>query len=45
MEFAHHVLIFGKPQLGTPAMFGRSKPWLDLPQRVLAYADDSGRCM
>ncbi|WP_138923721.1 DUF302 domain-containing protein [Sulfitobacter sp. BSw21498] len=36
------LLIFGNPQLGTPAMLDGQTAGLDLPLRVLAYADDSG---
>jgi len=36
------LLIFGNPQLGTPAMLDGQTAGLDLPMRVLAYADDSG---
>ena len=36
------VLIFGNPKLGTPAMQDSQTTGLDLPMRVLAYADDDG---
>ena len=36
------LLIFGNPKLGTPAMLDGQTAGLDLPMRVLAYADDSG---
>ena len=37
------VLIFGNPKLGTPAMQDGLTAGLDLPLRVLAYADAQGR--
>lgn len=36
------LLIFGNPKLGTPAMLDGQTAGLDLPLRVLAYADDKG---
>lgn len=36
------LLIFGNPKLGTPAMQQAQTAGLDLPMRVLAYADDKG---
>lgn len=36
------LLIFGNPKLGTPAMLDAQTAGLDLPLRVLAYADDKG---
>ncbi|MBD3662454.1 DUF302 domain-containing protein [Sulfitobacter aestuariivivens] len=36
------LLIFGNPKLGTPAMQGNQTAGLDLPLRVLAYADGEG---
>jgi uncharacterized protein (DUF302 family) len=36
------VLIFGNPALGTPAMADGQTAGLDLPLRVLAYADAEG---
>lgn len=36
------LLIFGNPQLGTPAMQDAQSFGLDLPLRVLAYADGDG---
>lgn len=36
------LLIFGNPALGTPAMQDAQTAGLDLPLRVLAYADDEG---
>jgi uncharacterized protein (DUF302 family) len=36
------LLIFGNPKLGTPAMQGSATAGLDLPLRVLAYADADG---
>lgn len=36
------VLIFGNPKLGTPAMQDAQTIGLDLPLRVLAYADEQG---
>jgi uncharacterized protein (DUF302 family) len=36
------VLIFGNPKLGTPAMIDNQTAGLDLPLRVLAYADGEG---
>ncbi|KZY03378.1 MULTISPECIES: DUF302 domain-containing protein [unclassified Sulfitobacter] len=37
------LLIFGNPELGTPAMKDKQTAGLDLPMRVLAYADDKGQ--
>ncbi len=36
------LLIFGNPKLGTPAMIDNQAAGLDLPLRVLAYADGEG---
>ena len=36
------LLIFGNPKLGTPAMQDNQTAGLDLPLRVLAYADGEG---
>ncbi len=36
------LLIFGNPKLGTPAMLDGQTAGLDLPLRVLAYADADG---
>ena len=36
------TLIFGNPKLGTPAMLDSQTAGLDLPLRVLAYADSEG---
>ncbi|MGJ8615725.1 MAG: DUF302 domain-containing protein [Sulfitobacter sp.] len=36
------LLIFGNPKLGTPAMLDGQTTGLDLPLRVLAYADGEG---
>ncbi|NNE53932.1 MAG: DUF302 domain-containing protein [Sulfitobacter sp.] len=36
------LLIFGNPKLGTPAMQDAQSAGLDLPLRVLAYADGQG---
>jgi uncharacterized protein (DUF302 family) len=36
------LLIFGNPKLGTPAMQDSMTAGLDLPLRVLAYADADG---
>lgn len=36
------LLIFGNPKLGTPAMLDDQTAGLDLPLRVLAYADAEG---
>lgn len=36
------LLIFGNPKLGTPAMQDSQTAGLDLPLRVLAYADGEG---
>ena len=36
------LLIFGNPKLGTPAMIDGQTAGLDLPLRVLAYADGDG---
>jgi len=36
------LLIFGNPKLGTPAMQDNQTAGLDLPLRVLAYADAEG---
>ena len=37
------MLMFGNPKLGTPAMLDAQTVGLDLPLRVLAYADDEGQ--
>lgn len=43
MELApSQLLIFGNPKLGTPAMQDGITAGLDLPLRVLAYADGDG---
>ena len=39
---ASELLIFGNPKLGTPAMQDGPTAGLDLPLRVLAYADNEG---
>jgi uncharacterized protein (DUF302 family) len=39
---ASQLLIFGNPKLGTPAMQDGPTAGLDLPLRVLAYADNEG---
>lgn len=36
------LLVFGNPKLGTPAMLDGATAGLDLPLRVLAYADAQG---
>lgn len=36
------TLIFGNPKIGTPAMIENQTAGLDLPLRVLAYADGEG---
>lgn len=36
------VLLFGNPNLGTPAMIAAQTAGLDLPLRVLVYADPEG---
>ncbi|MEM6305553.1 MAG: DUF302 domain-containing protein [Pseudomonadota bacterium] len=36
------LLIFGNPKLGTPAMLDGQTAGLDLPLRVLVYADGEG---
>ena len=36
------LLIFGNPKLGTPAMQDGQTAGLDLPLRVLVYADEKG---
>ncbi|MCX7560778.1 DUF302 domain-containing protein [Sulfitobacter sp. F26204] len=36
------LLIFGNPKLGTPAMLDGQSAGLDLPLRVLAFADSEG---
>ncbi|MEM9638881.1 MAG: DUF302 domain-containing protein [Pseudomonadota bacterium] len=36
------MLMFGNPKLGTPAMLDGQTAGLDLPLRVLAYADAEG---
>ena len=43
MELAPaQLLIFGNPQLGTPAMQASITAGLDLPMRVLVHADKAG---
>jgi uncharacterized protein (DUF302 family) len=37
------VLIFGKPQAGTPLMQSRQTIGLDLPLRVLVWEDEAGK--
>jgi len=37
------LLIFGNPKLGTPLMQANRKAGLELPMKVLAWADDSGQ--
>ena len=37
------LLIFGNPELGTPAMQDKQTAGIDLPMRVLAYADEKGQ--
>ncbi|MGB7243548.1 MAG: DUF302 domain-containing protein [Sulfitobacter sp.] len=37
------MLMFGNPKLGTPAMQDAQTSGLDLPLRVLAYADGQGQ--
>lgn len=37
------MLMFGNPALGTPAMLDSQTAGLDLPLRVLAYADGDGQ--
>lgn len=37
------MLMFGNPQLGTPAMLDAQTAGLDLPLRVLAYEDATGQ--
>jgi uncharacterized protein (DUF302 family) len=37
------VLIFGNPKLGTPVLLGNPRAGLDLPLKVLAYEDASGK--
>jgi uncharacterized protein (DUF302 family) len=39
---ASQLLIFGNPELGTPAIQDASTAGLDLPLRVLAYFGDDG---
>lgn len=36
------LLVFGNPKLGTPAMLDNQTAGLDLPLRVLVYADAEG---
>ncbi|MGH1480408.1 MAG: DUF302 domain-containing protein [Geminicoccales bacterium] len=36
------LLIFGNPKLGTPLMTGAQTTAIDLPQKALAYEDESG---
>lgn len=37
------LLIFGNPRLGTPLMMSKPTMGLDLPMKVLAWADDKGK--
>jgi uncharacterized protein (DUF302 family) len=37
------VLVFGKPELGTPLMQKNPMIGLDLPLKVIAYQDDAGK--
>lgn len=37
------VLIFGNPKLGTPLMTSAQTTAIDLPQKALAYEDESGK--
>lgn len=37
------LLIFGNPQLGTPLMQAERKIGLDLPMKVLAWEDETGK--
>lgn len=37
------VLIFGNPKLGTPLMTSAPTTAIDLPQKALAYEDESGK--
>jgi uncharacterized protein (DUF302 family) len=37
------VLLFGNPELGTPLMQANRHIAIDLPMRVLAWEDDSGK--
>ena len=39
------MLMFGNPKLGTPALKGAATMGLDLPLRVLVYADANGKVM
>ena len=40
---ASEVLIFGNPKLGTPLMQANPHAGLDLPLKILAYADKAGK--
>lgn len=37
------VIVFGNPRAGTPAMAAHPSLAIDLPMRVLVWADDQGR--
>jgi len=37
------LLIFGNPKVGTPLMLCAQTAAIDLPQKALAYEDDSGQ--
>ncbi len=37
------LLIFGNPKVGTPLMLCSQTAALDLPQKALAYKDESGQ--
>jgi uncharacterized protein (DUF302 family) len=37
------VLIFGNPMLGTPLMVAAQSAAMDLPQKMLAFQDESGK--
>jgi len=37
------LLIFGNPKLGTPLMISAQTVALDLPQKMLAFQDESGK--
>jgi uncharacterized protein (DUF302 family) len=37
------VLLFGKPQVGTPLMQSRQTAGIDLPLKALVWEDESGR--
>ena len=40
---ASQVLLFGNPKIGTPLMQTNPRAGLDLPLKVLAYEDASGK--